>query len=1518
MFNKAFNKLIQFPGGVLGAYEVPAGITTIGSGAFRGASLTEIVFPVGLSSVESQAFIENGKLKNVFFRGDAPSVVAGVFSAGVPAVYYLAGRAGWSSTLSGLSALQAVKPTISAQPQSATIAVGSPATLTVTGTGVPAPSYQWRKGGVPVAGATNPSLTVSAVGFGDAGSYDVILSNFGGETASSSAVITIRSATTDGLIYSTADAVSIALTGYSGSASQIVIPESLSGFPVTSIGSSAFQGKSQLSAVTIPNSITAIGSRAFYLCSGLTSITIPPSVRLIEESAFRNTGLKAVVIPSGVTKIATLAFGENANLVSVSIPDTVTTIESGPFTQCPKLVTIQVASNNTAFSSEGNALYNKSKTELIQGPIGFTGVFVIPATVTAIRNQAFEGGLLTGATMPEGLKTLGAYSFRWCRSLENFTVPSTVTSFGYSVLDGSLKLSFVVFRGDAPSFGSGTFNGSGVGALFFSPGRAGWNASTVDGINVYPDGTLVIRAHPQGQVLASGSSVNLSISALSSSDIKYQWRKFGVPIPNATSATFSLASVGPSDSGAYDVSLSNALAAATSSPAILTITASTSDGLGFSVDGSAAVITGYAGAGGEIVIPESISGLPVKVIGPGVFQGKSALTGVTIPNSVEKIGSRAFYLCSSLANVTIPSSVRIIEESAFRNCGIVNAVIPSGVTSLGTLAFGENANLTSVSIPATVTTIESGPFVQCPKLVSIQVDPNNANFASDSNALYDKAKTTLLQGPTGFSGNFIVASSVVSVSDRAFEGGSLSGVILPEGVKTLGAYSFRWCKTLENVTVPRTVISLGNNAFEGCSKLPYVTFRGNAPTESGGTFYGSGVRAVFYSQGSSGWWRGDEFEGSTANWSGGKVEVLDSSYGSVLGRFGMNEEVRKRIELLGRATSVTFSFFRIDSWDNEKFEVYANGVKVIDQAFGQTQVTSIVSGETAGYKWSIQPKEALSVAASAYQDQRFEVSISIPAGLYDLTLRMRSTLNQAVADESWAIDNFRLPAESFAGALAFPVGAPFVTKQPLPTSVSVGTGVSFTVEYTGDPAPTIQWRKNGFPLAGETKAQLLIANAKENDAGDYDVELTNSLGFTASLQARLSVQLVPPVVSGAPTAIGTVGYNFSYKIEASNSPNGYSVMPALPQGLSLNSATGVISGKPLSAGVYAVSLKASNPVGQSGGFALTITVSSPSSPSFVTSPEPRVLTATGGSVSFASLAGGSPEPSYQWFFNGMLIPGATTAILNISAVTIQDVGRYYVTATNSSGSVKSGVATLEISQLESSATHAVVGNGYVAGQSLTVTNQLSFSGEVSALSWAVLLPNGWSFGSATGNGAAIAPVSGQTGLIEWAWIDTPGSPVKFSYVLNVPVDQVGTKELVALIGLRAGGAFQFLARPDPLTVSQFKTHSADVNGDGRVNLTELTRVIEIYNTRNGTFRTGAYANAVVGTSEDGFISASERSVNSSATLERYHSADSNRDGRLSIMELTRVIELYNYRSGTTRTGQYKPQTGTEDGFAPGP
>ena len=131
------------------------------------------------------------------------------------------------------------------------------------------------------------------------------------------------------------------------------------------------------------------------------------------------------------------------------------------------------------------------------------------------------------------------------------------------------------------------------------------------------------------------------------------------------------------------------------------------------------------------------------------------------------------------------------------------------------------------------------------------------------------------------------------------------------------------------------------------------------------------------------------------------------------------------------------------------------------------------------------------------------------------------------------------------------------------------------------------------------------------------------------------------------------------------------------------------------------------------------------------------------------------------------------------------------------------------------------------------------------------------------------------------------------------------------------GTFTSPAAIVALTGGTGGTHSSDLDLNFRVSLIELTRVIELYNARNGTTRTGCYAVATT-TTEDGFVADPARSTSAVVALARYHSADSNRDGKISLTELTRVIELYNYRSGTTRTGQYKIQPGTEDGFAPGP
>ncbi len=159
------------------------------------------------------------------------------------------------------------------------------------------------------------------------------------------------------------------------------------------------------------------------------------------------------------------------------------------------------------------------------------------------------------------------------------------------------------------------------------------------------------------------------------------------------------------------------------------------------------------------------------------------------------------------------------------------------------------------------------------------------------------------------------------------------------------------------------------------------------------------------------------------------------------------------------------------------------------------------------------------------------------------------------------------------------------------------------------------------------------------------------------------------------------------------------------------------------------------------------------------------------------------------------------------------------------------------------------------------------------------------------------------------------------------------KRLLLTLAL-ALSASRATASPDALTLAPLSAslvavsfiaapfHSADINGNSRIDLTELLRVIELYNTRNGTVRTGAYAPDDTN-AEDGFNIDAVRAPGAAVTLTRYHSADSDHNGFISLPELLRVIELYEYRvttsaGGINRTGQYHVDPSTDDGFASGP
>jgi hypothetical protein len=298
--------------------------------------------------------------------------------------------------------------------------------------------------------------------------------------------------------------------------------------------------------------------------------------------------------------------------------------------------------------------------------------------------------------------------------------------------------------------------------------------------------------------------------------------------------------------------------------------------------------------------------------------------------------------------------------------------------------------------------------------------------------------------------------------------------------------------------------------------------------------------------------------------------------------------------------------------------------------------------------------------------------------------------------------------------------------------------------------------------------------------------------------------------------------------------------------------------------------------------------------------------------------------TYRWLRDGVAL-GAGTRLSGVASGTLTltdfqsgDAGAYTVEVTSGGATAVSSAAQVSLLPAGYAATHSVPGSVYAAGSNVTVTSTLTFPGQP-GLGWSVLLPPGWSYAGGAGTEGDVRPPLGATDLLEWAWTSLPTSPVTFTYTLNVPAGFTGLTDLVALAIFRpsGSGALQVLAQPDPLVLAQFLHHSADTDRNFRLSLLELTRVIELYNTRNGSSRTGAYAVATA-TSEDGFSPDASRTPTATVSLARHHSADTNRDGRLSLLELTRVIELYNHRSGSARTGDYRVSPGSEDGFAPGP
>jgi hypothetical protein len=137
--------------------------------------------------------------------------------------------------------------------------------------------------------------------------------------------------------FTTNDDNTITITGYTGSGSSVVIPDTTNDYPITSIGSNAFWGSS-LTYVAISSNVTSIAQGAFENSVNLISVTIPNSVTNIGNNAFLSCiSLTNVTIPDGVMSIGTNAFGNCYSLTSVTIPDSFTSFSDSMFSCCNDL-----------------------------------------------------------------------------------------------------------------------------------------------------------------------------------------------------------------------------------------------------------------------------------------------------------------------------------------------------------------------------------------------------------------------------------------------------------------------------------------------------------------------------------------------------------------------------------------------------------------------------------------------------------------------------------------------------------------------------------------------------------------------------------------------------------------------------------------------------------------------------------------------------------------------------------------------------------------------------------------------------------------------------------------------------------------------------------------------------------------------------------------------------------------------------------------------------------------------------
>lgn len=454
-------------------------------------------------------------------------------------------------------------------------------------------------------------------------------------------------------------------------------------YTVTAIGYSAFGSLStpiNVSSVFIPATVLSIGDSAFIYCDALTTVTFAENSQLksIERAAFWGS---EQVYP---------------RFKEIKIPDSVETIGNGAFYDCRDLERIALPS----------ALQTLS-------------------TVTFYNCTA-----LSEVTFPASLKTIESSAFSGCRNLSEVKLPASLTAIQSSVFHLCINLKTVSYDGSLEQWSRITADNDVLGYSCPSLVMRDYTAQFIlvkNGFLDPPPKTVTITKYTgKGSTVILPSTISSwPVTKIGEDALKDNTTITSVTIPDSVTEIGSNAFAGCTNltSVNYAGDWSN-LTIQSGNPAVEDAAKDAANeqlfDFEFTPDNTAVIVKHYRrGAAADVTIPSRYKGKPVTAIDHAAFHD-SAVTSVTIPDSVTAIPDDAFTHCSQLTNISIPNSVTFIGFSAFNSCTSLKSItLPSSLSTIQSCAFYNCGNLKTIRIPVSVTSIGNCAFDVCPSLMTV-------------------------------------------------------------------------------------------------------------------------------------------------------------------------------------------------------------------------------------------------------------------------------------------------------------------------------------------------------------------------------------------------------------------------------------------------------------------------------------------------------------------------------------------------------------------------------------------------------------------------------------------------------------------------------------------------------------------------------------------------------------------------------------------------------------------------------